>query len=80
MKSLTWAAFAAVAIAAPAAAQTVTYNSAPAGGFLYGSGNNYTPANAAVLTGGLRPPDNYCDPFGDKSGRFLIAGWMSICR
>jgi len=57
MKSLTWAAFAAVAIAAPAAAQTVTYNSAPAGGFLYGSGNNYTPANAAVLTGGLNGTD-----------------------
>lgn len=42
---------AAVSIATPAAAQTVSYNSAPTGGFQYGTGNNYTPANAAVLTG-----------------------------
>lgn len=28
-----------------------TYNSAPAVGFNYGTGNNYTPANAAVLNG-----------------------------
>lgn len=34
--------------AAPALAQ-VTYNSAPADGFNYGTGNNYTPANAVVL-------------------------------
>ena len=47
-KMIVLAAFAAVSIATPAAAQ-LTYNSAPADGFLYGSGNNYSPANAAVL-------------------------------
>lgn len=58
MKILTVAAFAAAAaIAAPAAAATVTYNSAPAAGFLYGSGNNYSPANAAVLSGGANGVD-----------------------
>ena len=36
----------------PIAAQAApVYNSAPAVGFKYGSGNDYTPANAAVLTG-----------------------------
>src|SRR4028119_1879365 len=39
-------------VAAPVAAQTTTYNSNPTGGFQYGSGNNYTPANATVLTDG----------------------------
>jgi hypothetical protein len=49
MHKLTFTAAAfAVAIATPAMAQ-VTYNSAPADGFNYGTGNNYTPANAAVL-------------------------------
>ena len=37
-------------VAVPVAAQ-VTYNTAPSNGFNYGAGNNYTPANAAVLTG-----------------------------
>lgn len=49
-----YAAAAAVTVVAsiPAAAQAaVTYNSAPAVGFHYGAGNDYTPANAAVLTG-----------------------------
>lgn len=49
-----YAAAAALTVAAsiPAAAQAaVTYNSAPAVGFHYGTGNDYTPANAAVLTG-----------------------------
>lgn len=41
---------AATLIAGPAFAQTVTYNSAPGGGFYYGTGNNYSPANAAVLS------------------------------
>ena len=41
------AAIAAAGIATPALAQVV-YNSAPADGFNYGTGNNYTPANAAV--------------------------------
>lgn len=36
----------------PATATAATiYNSAPAVGFHYGSGNDYSPANAAVLTG-----------------------------
>ncbi len=44
-------ALAAVA-AAPSAAQAATiYNSAPSVGFNYGTGNDYTPANAAVETG-----------------------------
>ena len=41
---------AAFLIAVPAVA-TVTYNSTPSNGFNYGAGNNYSPANAAVLTG-----------------------------
>lgn len=45
---------AAVAIAAsPVAAQTVTYNANPSTPFSYGSDNDYTPANAAVLQNGL---------------------------
>lgn len=42
----------AVAIAAlpAAAADTLVYNTVPADGFFYGTGNNYSPANAAVLT------------------------------
>jgi len=32
------------------AADTITYNSAPNDGWVFGSGNNYTPANTAVLT------------------------------
>ena len=44
------AAFVVAAFATPAAAQTVTYDSAPAAGFNYGAGNNYSPANAVVLT------------------------------
>jgi len=48
---LSLCAFGAVALATPALAQeTTTYNSAPTGGFQYGTGNDYTPANAAVLT------------------------------
>lgn len=33
-------------------AQVVTYNSNPTGGFQYGAGNDYAPANATVLTNG----------------------------
>ncbi len=41
-----------VAMAAPSAVIAApVYNSAPAVGFHYGVGNDYTPANAAVLTG-----------------------------
>ena len=47
------AAVAAIAISAPAqATATVAYNTAPTSGFNYGTGNNYTPANAAVLSDG----------------------------
>ena len=35
---------------APALADTTTYNSAPVDGFHYGTGNDYTPANAVVST------------------------------
>ena len=49
MKLKFLAAVAAFAIASPALAQTVV-NSAPAAGFRYGSGNDYTPANAVVST------------------------------
>jgi len=53
MRMISLAVAATVAFTAvPAFAQTVTYNSAPAGGFFYGAGNDYTPANAAVLTNG----------------------------
>jgi hypothetical protein len=39
-------------VAIPSAAHAATvYNSAPAVGFHYGTGNDYTPADAAVLTG-----------------------------
>jgi opacity protein-like surface antigen len=49
MKSLFFAAAAVAALSTPAFAAT-TYNSAPADGWFYGSGNNYSPANTAVLT------------------------------
>lgn len=47
---LTAIAVLAAVTAAPAAADTVTFNSTPADGWFYGSGNNYAPANTAVLT------------------------------
>jgi hypothetical protein len=50
MKSMILAAVAVAAMATPALADTVAYNSAPADGWFYGSGNNYSPANTAVLT------------------------------
>ena len=45
-------ALAAVAVCAAGTAQatTLAYNSAPADGWFYGSGNDYSPANTAVLT------------------------------
>jgi hypothetical protein len=43
-------AIALVAGATVVQADTIAYNSAPAAGFHYGTGNNYTPANTAVLT------------------------------
>ena len=42
----------ALTAATTASAQVTTYNSNPTGGFQYGVGNNYTPANATVLTNG----------------------------
>jgi hypothetical protein len=42
----------AMTVAAPSAAQVTTYNSDVTGGFQYGSGNDYNPANATVLTDG----------------------------
>lgn len=48
-KFIVAAALAAFAFATPVLA-SVVYNSTPAGGFGYGTGNNYVPANAAVLT------------------------------
>ena len=51
MKTFMFAAFAALTmLATPAAAQITTFNTAPTGGFQYGTGNNYSPANATVQT------------------------------
>ena len=54
MKTIILGLLATFALAAPAvvSAQVVTYNANPTGGFQYGAGNNYTPANATVLTNG----------------------------
>ena len=54
MKTFILGLLATFALAAPTAvnAQVVTYNTAPTGGFQYNIGNNYTPANATVLTNG----------------------------
>jgi hypothetical protein len=51
MKTVYFARAAAAACAATSAQATSTaYNSTPADGWFYGSGNNYSPANTAVLT------------------------------
>lgn len=42
----------ALAVATPATAATTVFNSDPTGQFTFGSGNDYSPANAAVLTSG----------------------------
>ena len=54
MRTLTTALLAAtvLTVATPVAAQTVTYNANPSTPFTYGSGNDYTPANASLLTVG----------------------------
>jgi hypothetical protein len=51
MRAFNLAVVAAVAVSAAsvAQAQTTTYNSAPAAGWVFGHGNDYTPANTAVL-------------------------------
>ena len=51
IRMLAVAAFAAFSFTAPAMA-AVTYNTNPTTPFTYGAGNDYTPANAAVLTNG----------------------------
>lgn len=51
MKTITLAlAASAVALASPAAADTLEYNAMPDAGWFFGSGNDYTPANSIVLT------------------------------
>lgn len=59
-------AFATIAmVAAPAAAQVTSNDANPTQApFTYGSGNNYTPANAVVET----------DPTTDRAGNYEIAG------
>lgn len=52
VRMLALAALAAFSFTAPAMAQSVTYNTDPTTPFTYGSGNDYIPANAAVLTNG----------------------------
>ena len=54
MKVFVLGLLATLAMAAPTAlnAQVITFNANPTGGFQYGGGNNYTPANATVLTNG----------------------------
>lgn len=49
MKLVSIAIVAAMA-AVPAAADTTAYNSTPADGWFYGTGNDYSPANTAVLS------------------------------
>lgn len=70
----------ALAAGMPATASTtVVYNSAPTGQFTYGSGNNYTPANAVVLTSdgdqlALRFHKTYqFAPASDTSGVYSFA-------
>ncbi len=64
IRMLAMAAVAAVSLTAPAMAQSVTYNANPTTPFTYGAGNDYTPANAAVLTNGNL----------ELAGRFHING------
>ena len=52
MKRVILVASAVAAVTTPAFAATPVYNSAPAVGFHYGAGNDYSPANAAVLRTG----------------------------
>jgi len=50
MKYATFVIAAAMLAVPAAAADTITYNSTPADGWFYGTGNDYVPANTAVLT------------------------------
>jgi opacity protein-like surface antigen len=64
-KVLAFAALAACSLASPAfAADTITFNSDPSIAFNYGAGNNYIPANSAVLT--------TTDPTSQLAGRAHI--------
>ena len=66
-KVLAFAALAACSLASPAfAADTITFNSDPSVAFNYGAGNNYIPANSAVLT--------TSDPTSQLAGRAHITG------
>ncbi len=64
MKALVLGLVGAVALASSGAvgAQTVVYDADPQVGFVYGNGNDYLPANAAVLNSGVRS-------IGEISGR-----------
>src|SRR5947209_2552852 len=65
------AALAAASFASPVAAATITnFNSTPAGGFTYGSGNNYAPANAVVTTS----TDSLGAVSDQQAVRFHVAG------
>lgn len=73
-KGFVFAAIAAGCFASPAiAADTITFNSAPSDGFLYGTGNNYTPANAIVSTWGAGP----YTPGGELALRFHQTGQVA---
>ncbi len=73
----------AIALVAPSgafAAETITQNGAPAAGYVYGSGNDYSPANAEVLTSddgtelALRLHETYTPaPASDSSGVYFFA-------
>lgn len=54
-KIIVTAALAVAVVATPALADTITINSTPADGFHYGTGNDYAPANALVLTAPATP-------------------------
>lgn len=59
MKTLLLGLIATVALSAASTAQAQVYNANPTVGFTYGAGNDYSPANAVVLT--------TADPFGSRT-------------
>ena len=50
MKAFILGMVAAAALVAPTAVSAQSYDANPRVGFVYGAGNDYTPANAVVLT------------------------------
>lgn len=73
-KAFVFAVIAACSLASPAmAADTITLNGAPSDGFLYGTGNNYTPANALVSTW----PAGAYTPGGELALRFHQTGQVA---